>query len=238
LVAIRSGRWASILRDDDTFLIALSQAMPAAIQTTLLDRALAASGDAPDATTERILDAALAEFVEFGLRRTTVEDVARRAQVGRMTIYRRFARKEALVEAVMLRELARFLDELDAAVMRGATVEERLAEGFVFGIRGARKHPLFKRLLETEPEAFLPYVTRDGGPLVAAATDFVAANILGADPSADDARAAAELLVRLAQSLVLTPQSGLPLDDERDARDFAGQLVGAVLPRSKRMRRR
>lgn len=208
------------------------------MDASLLDRALAASAAAPeDPTTGRILDAALAEFVEFGLRRTTVDDVARRAQVGRMTIYRRFQRKEALVEAVILRELARFLAELDDAVMRGRTVEERLAEGFAFGIPAAREHPLFGRLLETEAEAFLPYVTVDGGPLVAAATDFVTANVIGADPGDDEARRTAELLVRVAQSLVLTPLSSLP-SDEQGARDLARRLIAALLPRSTRSARR
>ena len=206
--------------------------------TTLLDRALAASAGAPgDPTTERILDAALAEFVDFGLRRTTVDDVARRAGVGRMTIYRRFGRKEALVEAVMLRELARFLAELDGAVMRGTTVDEGLAEGFAFGIRSAREHPLFSRLLETEPEAFLPYVTLDGGPLVAAATEFVTDRVLSADPTAE-ARAVAEALVRLAHSLVLTQESALPFDDERSAKEFARRLIAAHLPRSTRTAKR
>jgi AcrR family transcriptional regulator len=219
-------------------LIALSQPAFTTEDATLLDRALATSTDAPeDPTTTRILDAALAEFVDFGLRRTTVDDVARRAGVGRMTIYRRFGRKEELVEAVMLRELADFLAELGDAVLRGTTVEEGLAEGFVFGIRGARKHPLFGRLLETEPEALLPYVTLDGGPLVAAAADFVTDTVLGANPTAQ-ARAAAEALVRLAHSLVLTPQSALPLDDDRAAKELARRLIAALLPRSTRTAKR
>ena len=216
----------------------MSQPTLATTDKTLLDRALAASADAPeDPTTERILDAALAEFVDFGLRRTTVDDVARRAAVGRMTIYRRFGRKEALVEAVMLRELARFLAELDGAVMRGTTVDEGLAEGFVFGIRSARQHPLFSRLLETEPEAFLPYVTLDGGPLVAAATEFVTDSVLGADPTVEG-RAVGEALVRLAHSLVLTPLSALPFDDERAAKEFARRLIAALLPLSTRTAKR
>jgi TetR/AcrR family transcriptional regulator, repressor for uid operon len=216
----------------------LSQATLNATDASLLDRALAASAAAPeDPTTERILDSALQEFIEFGLRRTTVEDVARRAHVARMTIYRRFQRKEGLVEAVVLREMARFLVGLDDAVMRGRTVEDRLAEGFAFGIPAAREHPLFSRLLETEPDAFLPYVTVDGGPLVAAATEFVATKVIGAGPGDEDARTAAEVLVRLAQSLVLLPQSSLPAD-EYGARELARRLIAALLPRSARTAKR
>ena len=37
----------------------------------------------------------------------TVEDVVRRARLGRMTVYRRFARREDLVEALVVRECRR-----------------------------------------------------------------------------------------------------------------------------------
>ena len=55
-----------------------------------------AGAPGPDPTTERILVGALQQFEEFGLRRTTMEDVARRVGVSRVTIYRRFAGKDAL----------------------------------------------------------------------------------------------------------------------------------------------
>ena len=47
---------------------------------------------------------------------SSVEDVAKRAKVARVTVYRRFAGKDALVEAVILRELRRFQADLAGAV--------------------------------------------------------------------------------------------------------------------------
>src|SRR3954454_24253911 len=82
-----------------------------------------------DATTERILAAALTQFESFGVRRTTMEDVAHRARVRRVTIYRRFPGKERLAEAVILREAHRFCAELEAAVVRFGLVEDRIVEG-------------------------------------------------------------------------------------------------------------
>ena len=73
----------------------------------------------PDAAAEAILDAALVEFDRHGIRRVSLEDVARRAGVSRTTIYRRFANREELVAAVMDRENARLFadiaDELNEA---------------------------------------------------------------------------------------------------------------------------
>ena len=65
----------------------------------LLDLALGEESAELDLTAERILDAALEQFVLVGIRRSSVEDVARRAGVTRVTVYRRFPRKDALVEA-------------------------------------------------------------------------------------------------------------------------------------------
>ena len=73
--------------------------------------------------TERILDAALGQFEDFGLRRSTMEDIARRCGLSRITIYRRFPRKENLVEAVVLRELRNFLGDLGSVGGSCATPE-------------------------------------------------------------------------------------------------------------------
>ena len=67
----------------------------------LLERALDPAVDAPpdDALSERVLDAALALSAASGVRHMTMDDVAHRAGVGRMTVYRRFGDKARLVES-------------------------------------------------------------------------------------------------------------------------------------------
>jgi AcrR family transcriptional regulator len=62
-------------------------------------------GTPDDATSERILDAALALSAASGLRHLTMDDVARRAGVGRMTVYRRFSDRDGLVDALVEREI-------------------------------------------------------------------------------------------------------------------------------------
>jgi TetR/AcrR family transcriptional regulator, repressor for uid operon len=75
--------------------------------------------EAADRTSQRILDAALNEAAAVGLQRITVEDVVRRAGVSRMTVYRRYPRRDDLVAALVRRETQRFLgavaDAIDAA---------------------------------------------------------------------------------------------------------------------------
>ncbi len=63
----------------------------------------------------RVLDAARTAFAEAGLD-VGVEEIARRAGVGKGTLYRRFPTKEALVRAIfedILGEVERLVDEVD-----------------------------------------------------------------------------------------------------------------------------
>ena len=60
---------------------------------------------------ERILDAAGELLLAFGYRRVTIDDVARRAEVGKGTVYLHWSSKLELFATVMLREVARLVAE-------------------------------------------------------------------------------------------------------------------------------
>src|SRR5580704_3193435 len=59
---------------------------------------------APDSTEAAILDAAGECVLAYGVRRTSLSDVARRAGVSRPTVYRRWPDRRALVADLMTRE--------------------------------------------------------------------------------------------------------------------------------------
>jgi AcrR family transcriptional regulator len=107
----------------------------------------------------RLLDAARECVLAVGVRRTTVTDVARRAGVSRMTLYRRFPDLEAILSALMTREFGRLVDQA-VEQAQGATARERVVETVVHGSRSLAHDPLFMRLLDVDPELLLPYVTR------------------------------------------------------------------------------
>ncbi|WP_290054269.1 TetR/AcrR family transcriptional regulator [Amycolatopsis solani] len=65
---------------------------------------------------ERILDAAAELLLRAGYRRTTVEDVAERAGVGKGTVYLHWKNREDLFLAVLLRESVRSLEDLVTAL--------------------------------------------------------------------------------------------------------------------------
>jgi AcrR family transcriptional regulator len=193
----------------------------------------AVDGAPPDATTTRILAAALEQFEEFGIRRTTIEDVARRARVSRVTIYRRFPGKEALVEAVVLGEAQRFFTELEHAVARLDSVEDRIVEAFVHTLAAAREQRLLNRLLRSEPEALLPHLTTDGGRVIAAGTAFLAAQMraAGSEVPKREVETVAEIVARLVLSYLLTPGVETPREARALARRYLVPLMtGAAGP--------
>jgi AcrR family transcriptional regulator len=189
-----------------------------------LAEALSAEPLAEDPVRERILEAALEQFKLIGLRRTTVGDVARRAGVGRVTVYRRVGHKRELVVGVIQLEVSRLMESVREAIAPLQSAEDRLVEAFVVGVGTVRSDPLLQRLIQTEPEDLLPYLTLDFAPILALARTFVSSEVV----PGRDADLAGEVLARLAQSLVLTPGEG-PLESERGLREFARHYVALKL---------
>lgn len=185
-----------------------------------------------DPIREQLLDAAAAQFESVGIARSTMNDITRRAGLARMTLYRRFANKQELVEATLLRETAWFLADLQREIDAHDTVADKLTEGFAFTVETLRDHDLLNRLLETEPESTVPHFTVQATPLITAAAHFLAGEVHRNAPdsrSYDELLVVAELTVRLVVSFVLTPSTTIDLDDPQVSRAFARNHLGPLL---------
>jgi AcrR family transcriptional regulator len=200
---------------------------------TVLARALDPAVEPPgDALSERILDATLALAAASGFRHLTIDDVAARAGVGRMTVYRRFGDRARLIDALSVREARRIFTAIDDAAPTDAPIPDQVVTGFVTSMRLAREHPLLQRLASFEPEAVLA-AARDGG-MFALGRAFLAerlhasqrAGVLARDVEVEFA---AELLVRLMASFVLIPETVLPLEDDDRVRELARRVLAPVL---------
>jgi AcrR family transcriptional regulator len=105
---------------------------------------------------DALLDAAREGILAVGWRRTTLTDVARRAGVSRMTIYRRWPDMQTLLADLMTREWAVVVE--DSALGAGASPLQRLAGGVAATVAGLRGNELFAKILEVDPELLLPYL--------------------------------------------------------------------------------
>jgi AcrR family transcriptional regulator len=196
-----------------------------------LSAALGTGAERPtDEVSERVLDAALELSAASGIRNLTIDDTARRAGVGRMTVYRRFGGRAGLLEALAVREGRRCLDELAAASDPDAPLADQIASGFVAALRVAREHPLLTRMAQHEPETFLESLIANDSAVFKMARAFAAARISQAPdgPTGADAEVAAELLIRLTFSFVMIRETALPLDDEVAAMAIARRLLAPV----------
>ncbi|MFE3058214.1 TetR/AcrR family transcriptional regulator [Nocardia sp. NPDC059239] len=196
---------------------------------TILQRIL----EKPRAEGEQLLESALSAFLDFGIKRTSMGEIARRAGISPATLYRRFESKNDLVEAVGVREAQLFIAEIDKRVQEatatGESGDDQLVEVFVAFITQLASNKLLQRLLRTEPDTILPRLTTEAGPILALGRTYLAEKLRVLQASADvpafDADLVAEVLARLGQSLVLTPEGLIPLTDETAAREFARRTV-------------
>jgi AcrR family transcriptional regulator len=106
-----------------------------------------------------LLDATRACVLAVGVRRTTVTDVARRAGVSRMTLYRRYPDITSLISALMTREFSALGEEVKRIAGELPNARARLVEEAVLGADRLTRNPLFLRIVDVDPELLLPYVT-------------------------------------------------------------------------------
>ncbi|MBG0830878.1 TetR/AcrR family transcriptional regulator [Planomonospora sp. ID67723] len=98
---------------------------------------------------DAVLDAAREVVLAVGVRRTTLTDVARRAGVSRMTVYRHWPDVRSLVADLMTREWV---------LVAGGFATEDPVTAAVGVVRALRGHPLWRKIVEVDPELLLPYL--------------------------------------------------------------------------------
>jgi AcrR family transcriptional regulator len=186
----------------------------------------------PTDGSDQILNAARATVLDFGVRRTTVSEVARRAGLSRMTVYRRYPDGAELMRALMTREFGSLLVRAREESSELATGRERLVAAAIRTIELLLTHPLMLRLLELDPEMLLPYLTERVGRFQELAREAVAAAIVDgqADRSIRDGdplvlAAACELAVR---GLVIAARS-LTARERTQALDEMRTMLDAYL---------
>ncbi|MFH9705862.1 TetR/AcrR family transcriptional regulator [Streptomyces luteogriseus] len=176
-----------------------------------------------------VLDAVRDCVLAVGVRRTTMTDVARRAGLSRMTLYRRWPDVRSLVGDLMTREWI--------AVATGSMPERRpelgtrppLIDGLVAGVEAFRAHPLFQKIVDVDPELLLPYVLDRRGASQEALLELLAGALREghADGSVREAPAArqARTVLLILQSFALSLRTMTDEDDaELTTEAFLGEL--------------
>jgi len=187
--------------------------------------------DDQDPTRCRIIEAAYACLARDGVGDTTVEGIVREAGVSRATVYRAFPGGRAeLVSTAVAHAVVEFFAGLRSDIGDVADVTTLLEVGLVAARRRLDDHEVLQRALEAEAGRIVPELAE----IMPVVVDLLAAELAGRlrterlRPGVEIAEAA-DLLARLALSLIGTP-GDWDMDDPAAVRRLVrGQLLAGVV---------
>lgn len=189
------------------------------------DSRTAGPRDAPTIE-DQILDAAHSCMLDFGLRRTTLAEVARRAGVSRPTVYRRWPDTRAIVADLLTREIGRVAPEPVAGT---APARARLVRAVVTTADAIGAHPLFEKILKTDPDVLITYIVDRLGASQRALLETLTAGVVDGQRDgsirAGDPRRIAVMVLLTAQSVV---QSARAVADTASREELLAELGHAV----------
>jgi AcrR family transcriptional regulator len=184
-----------------------------------------------DPMVARILDAGEQCVQRFGIRRTSMGEVARVGKLSRGSIYRYFSDKDTLVEGIFRRRQENFLNRTEAQLEKQPTLVDKLTQSVLAG-RKDMHEGLFAALAQIEPQTlammFLDprYYQRSVSFWPPHVRQAQAAGEISADANVDFVT---DLIVRLAVSLVMFPGLGVELNTRRALRAYLQRVFSREL---------
>lgn len=174
---------------------------------------------------DRILDAAAACVLAYGIERVTLAEIARRAGVSRPTIYRRWPDTQSILAALLTSRVTRGLDDAsDSEVGREALVTRIVA------VAGRLQHDeIVMSVLHSAPELAMVYIAERLGTSQQILIDATAGQIKLAQEHGSvrpgDPRRLAAMCLLITQSTVQSAQMVEPI---LGADDLADELTHAL----------
>ena len=122
-------------------------------------------------TRDALLDAAYDAAVAGDWAGTRMLDVANAAGVSRQTIYNEFGSKDALAQALAMREIERFIEGTERALDDAHPDDPIQAVGAaaLYTFQQAAENPLLKAALVDDTSGLLSFLTTRGEPAITAA---------------------------------------------------------------------
>ncbi|MHB8468072.1 MAG: TetR/AcrR family transcriptional regulator, partial [Acidimicrobiales bacterium] len=167
-------------------------------------------------------------IARWGLTKTTVDDIAREAGVGRATLYRMFpGGRDAVLEAVVATETTRFVAHLRAELATARSLEDVLTTTVAAGGRALAGHAALQFLIAHEPEAILPHISfqRMDALLRAVGTQIGPVLLSWLDTDAEAAARGAEWIARIVLAYLFAPSPDVDFADLDSVRHLVRTFV-------------
>jgi AcrR family transcriptional regulator len=162
---------------------------------------------------DRVLDAALACVARVGVAKTTLDDVAKEAGCARATVYRCFPGRQALMRAVLDREVAALGARVLDAAGRADTLEGAVEAVIVTAATTFATHPALGFVVAHEPELVAPQLSFDRGSALLMQAGAVVASAFTRFLPPDRAERLGEWVARITLSYLCNPIDHGNLDD-------------------------
>lgn len=178
--------------------------------------------------TDPVLLAAYKSIMEVGLRRTTMAEVARRACISRMTLYRRYSDMNRLLSALLETELTAVVAARRTEVDADAPAASQLAWLVSTATADVAAHPIVDRVLRLDPQELLPLIVdRFGSTQQAALTQLIDLIQAGQHPLGDGSIRSGSR-DDMALSILVAAQSFVFSNRAISARDEHGHWVAEL----------
>ena len=185
-----------------------------------------------------ILDAALRAFGQYGYRRTSMDDIAREAQIGKGTIYLSFASKDEVFRALSQRLAQQMLAGAEAASRQPGTTADKLAAMHAawFGTyadtisRSPHAADLLDAKYQLSADLAADAATRYKRLVQNLLSEAAAAAELDLEPAGLTPSTAAELLIAAARGLQPSPSS--PATYRRHLTTLAQVMIAGLARRN------
>ncbi|WP_323793557.1 TetR/AcrR family transcriptional regulator [Nocardioides sp.] len=186
-------------------------------------------GESSSSTRERIVDAAVTLTGDVGWAQVTMAKLADVVGVSRQTVYNEIGTKSRLAEAMILRELERFLAVVTVAFdAHPDDLIDAIREAARTVLEHAQDNPLLHAVVSATHGAdteLLPLLTTHADSLLVTAKAVIGERLTAFDVSLEERRvdAAIDAVVRLVLSHVMQPSG--PPDETADAISWIAERV-------------
>ncbi|MDW0113986.1 TetR/AcrR family transcriptional regulator [Sporosarcina saromensis] len=179
---------------------------------------------------QEIMEAAAKSFSLFGYKATTMDQVAKIANVGKGTIYTFFSNKEELFNAIVLKMIAEMQASTDAVTVEGAPFAQNAHARLMQILTFRKTHQLYAKLIEEEKELRTPAVIEVLANIESEIVSTIQAKIERAIHKGElkpcDSELVAYLLFKSYMALVV--DWGKTHDEELTEERIAGLLSGTI----------
>lgn len=179
-----------------------------------------------DLATQKILDGAAQAFVELGVSRAGMGDIARYSGCSRGTLYRYFKNRHELHLAFVADRALRVVAELRSELEGIEERQERLVETVMRAVALVRSRPALAAWFEPDESGATARMSR-GSEVVNRVADAFVVGLQGGDEDAASNTLRAQYLVRIIVSLLSMPAESLEEEREMVSRFVVPSLLDA-----------